>query len=103
MKNKSEFGAEVFGILIWIVIFGTILFAMCSCGKNDSDNSTIENNERFYALDMYEDTKGETYPMRIWVDKETRVQYMYNVNQGGICVIVDADGKPLLYDGDFSD
>jgi hypothetical protein len=52
---------------------------------------------------MYEDTKGETYPMRIWVDKETRVQYMYNVNQGGICVIVDADGKPLLYDGDFSE
>lgn len=101
MKNKSGIGADIFGILIWIVVFGTILFAMCSCSKTNNENVESEDSNRFFVIEMFEDEKGDTYPMKIWVDKETRVQYMYNINQGGICVMVDADGKPLLYDGEF--
>jgi hypothetical protein len=101
MKDKGVGSAEIFGILIWIVIFGTILFAMCSCGKTNNENVESSDSNRFFVIEMFEDEKGDTYPMKIWVDKETRVQYMYNINQGGICVIVDADGKPLLYDGPF--
>lgn len=38
----------------------------------------------------------------ILVDKETKVQYLFNEenHQGGLVVIVDADGKPILYEGE---
>ena len=35
----------------------------------------------------------------IWVDTQTGVQYLYHSsgNSVGLTVLVDADGKPLLY------
>ena len=35
----------------------------------------------------------------IWVDTQTGVQYLlhYNGNAAGLTVLVDAEGKPLLY------
>ena len=35
----------------------------------------------------------------IWVDTQTGVQYLYHCagNSGGMTVLVDAEGKPLLY------
>ena len=38
----------------------------------------------------------------ILVDKETKVQYLLydECYQGGLVVIVDADGKPILYEGE---
>ena len=35
----------------------------------------------------------------IWVDTQTGVQYFYHAvgNSGGLTLLVDAEGKPLLY------
>ncbi len=35
----------------------------------------------------------------IWVDTQTGVQYFFHSEgyAGGMCVLVDAEGKPLLY------
>ena len=35
----------------------------------------------------------------VWVDTQTGVQYLYHSagNSGGLTVLVDAEGKPLLY------
>ena len=35
----------------------------------------------------------------IWVDTETGVQYLFHAsgNAGGMCVLADAEGKPVLY------
>ena len=35
----------------------------------------------------------------IWVDTQTGVEYLYHAsgNSGGLTVLVDAEGKPLLY------
>ena len=35
----------------------------------------------------------------VWVDTQTGVQYFYHAagNSGGLTVLVDAEGKPLLY------
>ena len=35
----------------------------------------------------------------IWVDTQTGVQYFFHGSgyAGGMCVLVDAEGKPLLY------
>ena len=34
----------------------------------------------------------------IWVDKETGVNYLFTQNgyAGGLCVLVDRDGKPIV-------
>lgn len=35
----------------------------------------------------------------VWVDTQTGVQYLYHCagNSGGMCMLVDAEGRPLLY------
>lgn len=35
----------------------------------------------------------------VWVDTQTGVQYLYHCvgNSGGMCTLVDAEGRPLLY------
>ncbi len=35
----------------------------------------------------------------VWVDTQTGVQYLYHTaaNSGGLTVLVDAEGRPLLY------
>ena len=35
----------------------------------------------------------------VWVDTQTGVQYLYHAvaNSGGMCMLVDAEGRPLLY------
>ena len=35
----------------------------------------------------------------VWVDTQTGVQYFYHSagNSGGMCMLVDAEGGPLLY------
>ena len=36
---------------------------------------------------------------KIWVDTQTGVEYLYHAsgNSGGLTVLVDAEGKPLLH------
>ncbi|EBF5122992.1 DUF6440 family protein [Listeria monocytogenes] len=45
-------------------------------------------------------TQGKLNIMKIWVDKETGVQYVYHLSgyAGGMSPLLDADGKPLLAD-----
>ena len=35
----------------------------------------------------------------VWADTQTGVQYFYHAcgSSGGMCVLVDAEGRPLLY------
>ncbi len=42
--------------------------------------------------------QGFTNNMEIWVDRETGVQYLYRTagSCGGLCPLLDRDGKPLL-------
>ena len=52
------------------------------------------NNERFEKV--Y--SNGRFTPMEIWVDKETGVNYLFHQAgyAGGLTVMVDADGKPIV-------
>ena len=101
MKNNRT--GNIMAIIVIIVIvltFSCILLTSCDSDVNNKD----DKYDRFYYLPMYAaDSKDNTstYPLKIYVDKETRVQYIYNINQGGMCVMVDAEGKPLLYEGEF--
>jgi len=43
-------------------------------------------------------TQGVMTSTQIWVDRETGVQYLFRQDghAGGLCPLVDRDGKPLL-------
>ena len=44
-------------------------------------------------------SQGAMSTNEIWVDTQTGVQYFYHAvgNSGGLTLLVDAEGKPLLY------
>lgn len=69
-----------------IIVAILLCVALCiGCGKGDN-----EDNHMMEQLD-------KTYYYRIFVHKDTDVMYFRN-SQGGVCVMVDADGKPLIYE-----
>ena len=79
---------------------------LCACGEvAESKDFTSEENNRFAYVKEY--TYGENDYFRILVDKETRVMYlyMYSYNccseKSGLTVMLNADGTPMLWDGDL--
>ena len=54
-------------------------------------------DDRFFKL--YSQGGGLNAGNQIWVDRETGVQYFWHADgyAGGLTVLLDAEGKPLLY------
>jgi hypothetical protein len=72
--------------VIAITILTLLTLALCGCTKAEA------SNHRLRTLDtglMYE----------IYVDNLTGIQYL-STHQGGVCVMVDAEGKPLIWEGE---
>lgn len=70
--------------VIAITILILLTLALCGCGKAE------DGNNRLRTLDtglMYE----------IYVDNLTGIQYL-KTYQGGVCVMVDAEGRPLIWE-----
>ena len=57
----------------------------------------MQVEDRFFKL--YAQGGGFKAANQIWVDSETGVQYLWHADgyAGGLTVLVDAEGKPLLY------
>lgn len=71
--------------VIAITMLTLLTLALCGCTKAEA------SNHRLRTLDtglMYE----------IYVDNLTGIQYL-STHQGGVCVMVDAEGKPLIWEG----
>lgn len=71
--------------VIAITISTLLTLALCGCTKAEA------SNHRLRTLDtglMYE----------IYVDNLTGIQYL-RAYKGGVCVMVDAEGKPLIWEG----
>lgn len=73
-------------IAITITILTLLTLALCGCNKAEA------GNRRLWILDT-----GATYG--IYVDNLTGIQYL-STRQGGVCVMVDAEGKPLIWEGE---
>ena len=72
--------------VIAITILTLLTLALCGCTKAEA------SNHRLRTLDtglMYE----------IYVDNLTGIQYL-STHQGGVCVMVDAEGRPLIWEGE---
>lgn len=70
-------------VIIMLVVLLSV--SLCGCGKAEA------GNRRLWILD-----KGATYG--IYVDNLTGIQYL-SAYKGGVCVMVDTEGKPLIWDG----
>ena len=66
------------------------LLALVLCGYNEA-NEVEADNRRLWVLDA-----SPRY-YEIYVDSLTGVQYL-RTYKGGVCVMVDAEGKPLIWD-----
>ena len=82
---------------IAIILSVTVVLAMLTgCGAKSVDEPGVDN--RFKLVEAYKTSgRGST---SIYVDAETGVMYMYVKvgNSGGLTVMVDSDGAPLVWD-----
>ena len=88
MINKERLGkplAITAKAIIMLIVVLTVAIAICGCNKAEANNHRIRSLEGNL---MYE----------IYVDDLTGVQYL-RTSYGGICVMVDAEGKPLIWEG----
>lgn len=79
---------------------------LCAC-KETTDDAVYVGNSRFEQV-YYEGYSIEgvnSVDTVILVDKETGVMYLYvsTVNRSGLTVMVDEEGKPLIWEGEFDD
>ena len=62
-----------------------------------------EIDERFLILN--DTNNGMNGYRQIIVDRETRVMYLFvgNGSKGGLAVMVDTEGNPLIYSGEYGE
>lgn len=81
--------------LLLILIMPLMLFSGCS-----SNAQTSSNGSEFIVGDIVfiKVVRGDDFD--IFVDKNTRVMYIFNktYHQGGLTVLVNADGTPMLWE-----
>ena len=72
--------------VIAITILTLLTLALCGCGKAEAGTYRLRTLET-----------GALYT--IYVDNLTGIQYL-KTYQGGMCVMVDAEGRPLIWEGE---
>ena len=101
---------KIFILLVFIIS----TFIISGCSDSYYDNGTIIDFVGMYGdvvdSQKYKDTSdsqrffivsgSELDEAYIILDKNTGVQYLFRkyMNSGGMCILVDSDGKPLLYE-----
>lgn len=85
MNNKDK----VYGILLIMFSVGIMMTGIAFCLKAIDKNAKVEESQGLVRV-------GETDDFNIMYDKETKVMYIVHY-RGGIEVMVNADGKPKLY------
>ena len=72
--------------VIAITMLTLLTLALSGCGKAEAGNYRLRTLDR-----------GAMYG--IYVDNLTGIQYL-STYQGGICIMVDTEGKPLIWEGE---
>lgn len=90
-------------LIVAILVIATIGF--CGCDDKKSTNYGSIDNDRFVVIqhnDLKTSVFGEDEYTIVLYDKETKVMYLFVKNGygGGLTVLVNADGTPMLYEGE---
>ncbi len=90
--------------ILILLLVATLILTGCGQTKHvyvyAKDIKTVTDASRFVEVEWVE------YNWKILVDKETKVMYAVSdggQNHGNFTVLVNADGTPLLYDGELPD
>lgn len=97
MKFSEKLCAITCILLVILVAIGiAIPIVMSLESYTASKVEAVKDNEqpRFRRA-----IKDNYSTLRVYVDTETNVMYLIRSDGGGVCVMVDAEGKPLLWDG----
>ena len=75
---------------------------LCAC-ETPTDTKYSSGDETTYGDRFVLLYQHNHNGFKVYVDVETRVQYMCDQNLNGVewIVLVDKDGKPLLYEGEL--
>lgn len=86
-------------VLAIILLIMICCFMFVGCDRKNDVATTTELDSRFKII---KDTNDGLGYCNIIVDTETGVMYLFRGAgyRGGLTVMVDADGKPLIYGGD---
>lgn len=90
-------------LTILITILTIMMFVLSGCTSTYYEEKEIDKfntTDRFVEIKEWSDERGR--PNYIVYDKETKVQYWKaRTSYGlGLTVLLDAEGKPLLYEGE---
>lgn len=86
-------------VLLLVLLIALLAFCVATAVdsyKSVSKTATVVeySQQRFQRV-----IRDEGSPFIVYVDTETNVMYAVRSSAGGVCVMVDAEGKPLLWDG----
>lgn len=75
--------------IFFLLVFAALLFCLAGCVEGESQSEEI----RFYNV-------YSKFGSEIYVDADTGVMYLYQKGSygGGLSVMVDSSGNPLIYE-----
>lgn len=80
---------------LWTLIFTALLMTIATLAACNPTEAKAEPPNRMLIIEEFE--QG-SYHFKIWTDTETNVMYLQLGASGGLTVMLDADGNPLIYE-----
>lgn len=86
--------------LLLVLVMPMLVLCGCSCSMETNPYNTIEKCGRFVIIKEY--TSMNTVYVEMY-DKNTKVMYVYVDlgESGSLQVLLNADGSPMLYEGEL--
>ena len=81
-------------LLIALRVVGFVVAVECDKNATKTETVVEHSQQRFQRV-----IKDDNSALIVYVDTETNVMYLIRSIYGGACVMVDAGGEPLLWDG----
>ena len=96
LSEKIYEGTLILLVILLIALLMVEFVVAGECDKNAPKTETVaeRSQQRFQRV-----IKDDNSALIVYVDTETNVMYLIRSIYGGACVMVDAEGKPLLWDG----
>lgn len=96
LSEKIYEGTLILLVILLIALLMVAFVVAGECDKNATKTETVaeHSQQRFQRV-----IKDDNSALIVYVDTETNVMYLIRSIYGGSCVMVDAEGKPLLWDG----
>jgi hypothetical protein len=91
-------------ILLFLIVCLSVFILVGCAEKNENDKFIYYVNENITLVEVVGFSGNNVkQPYRVFVHKETKVMYISYIHghQAGISVMLDENGKPLLWEGEL--